>query len=1397
MTSPTNDIKFNVKNGLAVGASGFPVINTAGEWVGASGAGESPYGATGARGAEGEKGDVGIDGASGPTGEQGSQGQTGIRGADGDQGQTGLDGATGVDGQQGYDGATGVTGQDGAQGDDGAQGPDGPEGPQGEDGLQGATGGNGGYIGGGLTFDPAYTPSGNINLLNENTTAELNNAGYYSTLGTTAIGPTDKVVFGFYNSYDGGEDYLNRVGLSTHYAVLTNDALGGADDNSVGLGQQGYYYFNDSATSTDWNLDNPNWVQGDYIDVAVDMVAKKFWVRVNGGNWNNNGSANPATNTGGYTIDQNIIDNGPVYPAITLASFNYIQTYDFQQTAQYAVPSGFTFLGAGSGVAANQGVQGASGPTGETGATGPAGARYHTTSTTTLNLTTGATGLVCVDDYLNYSAGQVILISDGGGKHIHATVDSYDPVTKTLNFTPTDHVGTGSASSWEINLDGAEGVVGASGVTGRDGATGVIGSTGPQGFFGLRGATGADGEQGSEGPGGATGVAGATGSLGETGIDGDQGTVGLDGDQGQRGVTGDQGQQGIDGDQGYQGVDGATGNVGATGMQGGNGSIGAGVYGDGNSVPTVTYSAPANSVSLGFITTDDHHNSDSNLYFDGFNGLYQQTNGGADYWEYVSLAYKNNSTAVNNVTATVNSWETGNGQYWIGMVETLKGVSSVPYNDDFWGSQESNNNYSSVGFGAPNNSIAILIAGTEAPGAKITSINDTGGLTWYKRSDITAPGTHSADQSAEVWYAINNTGSFVNTTITVNYDNSFDDQAMIVSTWMGVDLADPWDGSGSGPTNTGYTGSTGATGAKGPDGNQGYDGASGVTGQDGATGPGGATGTTGDQGQVGQDGATGIQGPTGPDGQQGVVGYDAATGPTGEDGAQGYPGATGVQGSSGPTGDTGDYGATGWYGHRFRAVIQSGGYVIGDTGSGDIYLQVDSQTGDYSYGFAAGQTIIIYKDADNYATALVSSYDNNTGDLYVTIVTTVGSSDPGDTLYTNLDGAVGVQGATGVTGQDGATGPTGATGAQGGNGGTYTSINAHVTYQLDNAWLEYPTLMGSYLRVQGPLAGITAGMTVTYGGHTYTVYNYIEFNNEYSMLEFTDYPITIGAIPAGADIVIEGFGPGTNVGVTGDDGATGVQGASGVTGDQGQTGPDGAQGIDGEVGYDGATGVTGATGSQGETGATGVDGATGFSLVTGSTGIAGTSQTTVNIFAANMVGTDKYLVQGVNGSNVQATEVILTQNASGVYITEYATLRTGSKVMDVTATTNGSVVSLKVTPTTAGTTVSWVRESVQGRIGGTTVDDPSGLNLYYAYSHSDNGLIPSGKSYVYPGSYWTNLINFTSLVGTEVTFDAAGVGPQNPAVGTIDSWDGTTLVVTIVSGNFTSRTDLDKITYGY
>jgi hypothetical protein len=136
-------------------------------------------------------------------------------------------------------------------------------------------------------------------------------------------------------------------------------------------------------------------------------------------------------------------------------------------------------------------------------------------------------------------------------------------------------------------------------------------------------------------------------------------------------------------------------------------------------------------------------------------------------------------------------------------------------------------------------------------------------------------------------------------------------------------------------------------------------------------------------------------------------------------------------------------------------------------------------------------------------------------------------------------------------------------------------------------------------------------------------------------------------------------------------------------------------------------------------------------------------------------------------------------------------------VFTATATTNGSVVSVKITPTdSASTSVKWVRQGVRSRIGGTTVQS-NGTSTFHSYTNADNGGIPVGKAYIYVGEFWYDAIDFSSLVGQNITVDTAGVGPQSPAEGNVDSWDGSTLVVTIVSGSFTNRTNLDKITYGY
>ena len=90
----------------------------------------------------------------------------------------------------------------------------------------------------------------------------------------------------------------------------------------------------------------------------------------------------------------------------------------------------------------------------------------------------------------------------------------------------------------------------------------------------------------------------------------------------------------------------------------------------------------------------------------------------------------------------------------------------------------------------------VLFSGAEEPGVTITNITDTSGLTWLKRSALTAvsdagsPGT----QTAEIWYTVNTAGFQVHSAPTIHYSGTFDDQAVILGAWDGVNLSSIWAG---------------------------------------------------------------------------------------------------------------------------------------------------------------------------------------------------------------------------------------------------------------------------------------------------------------------------------------------------------------------------------------------------------------------------------------------------------------------------------------------------------------------------------------------------------------------------------------------------------------------------
>lgn len=81
----------------------------------------------------------------------------------------------------------------------------------------------------------------------------------------------------------------------------------------------------------------------DVACVAVDLVNQRIWFRKNGGNWNNNGAADPAGNVGGIDISS-VFGSGSAYPLAATAVGTSSQAIANFGATTYAFtpPSGFS-----------------------------------------------------------------------------------------------------------------------------------------------------------------------------------------------------------------------------------------------------------------------------------------------------------------------------------------------------------------------------------------------------------------------------------------------------------------------------------------------------------------------------------------------------------------------------------------------------------------------------------------------------------------------------------------------------------------------------------------------------------------------------------------------------------------------------------------------------------------------------------------------------------------------------------------------------------------------------------------------------------------------------------------------------------------------------------------------
>ena len=190
-----------------------------------------------------------------------------------------------------------------------------------------------------LYLSPIYKAT-DISLSNDNQTATQVFSYQQSVLGETPIGPTDKVMFSVqFNSTNpsvGVGGHFIGIGLtSMNYSGPFNGYPGNAETSS-GFSDDGKLYYNDGVS----NSGLPTWTSGDIIDIVVDGTLGSWYIRVNGGYWNNSSSADPVTNNGGVSFYVSIY----YYLFPVLCPYIYgsmiIQNYPI-----FDVPAGYLFLG--------------------------------------------------------------------------------------------------------------------------------------------------------------------------------------------------------------------------------------------------------------------------------------------------------------------------------------------------------------------------------------------------------------------------------------------------------------------------------------------------------------------------------------------------------------------------------------------------------------------------------------------------------------------------------------------------------------------------------------------------------------------------------------------------------------------------------------------------------------------------------------------------------------------------------------------------------------------------------------------------------------------------------------------------------------------------------------------
>jgi hypothetical protein len=174
-------------------------------------------------------------------------------------------------------------------------------------------------------------------VLSTNQTASQIFGYQQSVLGETIISGTNKVMFSVLCNLLEPQTLIGShvIGVGTTSMNYSSQygAYPGNDIYSIGFSDDGNYYYDGSVVSSGL----PTWTDGDIIDIVISH-GQYWWIRVNGGDWNNNPSANPTTLSNGLTM--NGVTN--FYPVLCPS---YQGTMTVLNYPKYGTPSDYNFLG--------------------------------------------------------------------------------------------------------------------------------------------------------------------------------------------------------------------------------------------------------------------------------------------------------------------------------------------------------------------------------------------------------------------------------------------------------------------------------------------------------------------------------------------------------------------------------------------------------------------------------------------------------------------------------------------------------------------------------------------------------------------------------------------------------------------------------------------------------------------------------------------------------------------------------------------------------------------------------------------------------------------------------------------------------------------------------------------